>query len=141
MSSDAFAKTILGVCLDIKKLKQKLIKTKKERGCSHEFNEGDKFCIECGNKIWVEISNFDKLNDLFYSDELFNLDMAYQDIERLDTIYLGYKIGSSSGCSEPSFFHISKLNIEEVRLKIKEELDKFDLYDETKFGFYTIASY
>lgn len=131
-------------------------KTESVRGCNHRLTE-DKFCPECGEKMWV-----DEKTRTYLSDKLKHLQPWQGDeetgtfcYEKLSIIYgpmvgpVDFMIGRVLGEFDTAYEGIAKefhvLSVDEydaVKAETKALLEPLGLWDENKFGWrlYSLSS-
>lgn len=151
MSVSFRATALIGVELD----KSKTYKMIKERGCEHEASK-DKFCAQCGETMWDEREVIiDELcckeegEDEYYTEDVILecYRLAFTTDEH--RIFLGKSISVWSGnwgddkeakmIGLPVMEEISQ-DIAYIKQALLEFLMPLNLWDESKFGIWTIAN-
>jgi len=124
MSTDYKAYTVIGVKIP----EEKLHVTTKKRGCSHK-EAASKHCAECGKPMWITAKEEIPAYITYQEDSQFaGLDGIDEGTDR-DDIYVGEVL-------EHLFEKIP--DIEKLKEKIRLALEPLKLWDEKKFGIYTV---
>lgn len=140
---DFMATTLIGVELD----KENTVKTIREHGCEHEISDS-KFCTQCGEVMWDEREVvIDELRmqlddeDECYSDEFIFKDYELGFSTNEYRVFLGKKISVTDrgwdDKEEASMMNIPDIDC--IKTDIMNFLTPLNLWDESKFGIWTIA--
>lgn len=144
MGVDFTATALIGVELD----KSKTSKMIKERGCEHKVSK-NKFCAQCGEAMWeerevvIEELRMDEEEDECYSEETILEDYRLAFTTNQNRVFLGKQV-STSGDTEAKMIGlpvIEEINqdIAYIKQALMDFLKPLDLWDESKFGIWTIA--
>ncbi len=125
------AHTILGIRLDC----HDLYYTKDVDGCIHKHNSN--FCPECGAPVFslerLPIDGFDEAGDTLAG---FEIHYTYEDLP----VVVGEELGEArEGDSLTTVSNIpDSKHVETVKTKLREVLEPAGLWDEEKFGLWTV---
>lgn len=138
MSTNYTAHTILGVKIKY----DKLFRTEEQRTCDCQIGTSvianSNFCPACGQPLFEEVKIAIDLSveDGYYEDKCFGLYLirTYEE----DYAYIGINLGSNSIDSEEnkSFYRLPEQFNQ--RKYMREILEPHGLWDERKFGIWTI---
>jgi len=148
MSVDFRATALIGVELD----KENTCKMIKERGCEHEESKS-KFCAQCGETMWDEreviidelcCKEYDE--DECYSEETiledyqlaFTTDQHRVFLGKQVTVYADTQSDEAKMIALPVIEEMSQ-DIAYIKQALLEFLTPLNLWDESKFGIWTIA--
>ncbi|KKM82498.1 hypothetical protein LCGC14_1318880 [marine sediment metagenome] len=148
MSVDFMATALIGVELDIDKTSKMI----RERGCEHEESKS-KFCAQCGFFTWYErgvvieelrmqLDDEDD-EDECYSDEIILEDYKLAFTTDQNRVFLGKQV-STYGDDEAKMIELPVReeigqDIAYIKQSLLDFLKPLDLWDENKFGIWTIA--
>lgn len=145
MSVDFTATALIGVELD----KSKTSKMIKERGCEHKVSK-NKFCAQCGEAMWSErevimgeLCCKEYEEDECYSDEIILEGYRLAFTTDQNRVFLGKQV-STSGDTEAKMIGLPVMkeigqDIAYIKQALMNFLKPLDLWDESKFGIWTIA--
>jgi hypothetical protein len=131
MSVTYKACTIIGI-----KISSSILRvTAKRRGCSHKEAES-KHCSECGKLMWISYNKEIPAYAAYQGNDKFaGLDATTTGSESNDDLYVG-EIYEQGDDETPSFKQVP--DIEKIKNKVKTALESSNLWDEKKFGIYTV---
>ena len=143
---DSYATAVVGVEIDIEKLyfDEKIESCRangctKKKECPAKENSDFKFCPECGKKPWKliqkPIKDWDECDQKLGKFKVhFSTDQQYAVVGVLatDLVRIGYDDKEISFAKLPS-------DIEKQKQEIKEFLEPLGLWDEEKFGMWSVG--
>jgi len=162
MSTSYRAMALVGVKLPLESDLPRLQKSVRKKAFPHNFpdDENHKFDPKTGNPLWLnefELTDSDEPSVVYQVDDYCDVDLVAgqkvlkgdEDLGLIESeddfsdsvFYYGVilKTGSSDNCEYAAFMALP--NIDALKEKIRKILEPLNLWDESKFGLYSILTW
>lgn len=131
MGADYYSYAVIGVEIDQKKLYQKPINKK---AFEHDYPKTMKFCPNTGNKLWEEVE--EPIPEWDDEDELGEYKVYFSTDDT--RCFIGVIVCESGPYKGEVNFVQFPDDLEDKKQKLKDFLTPLGLWDESKFGVYSI---
>ncbi len=132
MGADYYSYAVIGIEID----PEKLVTETEERGCDCKEVPTGKFCSSCGATATVKVKAEDIIWEIEEDDDFHGYKIIFgTDREKayISAVWAEEDEDGSINC-----FNQIPNDIEGIRNKMKDTLDPLGLWDEKKFGLYSV---